>query len=940
MRFILFDRWGEQLRTVTGITSAEWAEELNGEDTLTLTATDELAKGQRVVWCDQQGIWHEHTVASVSMEHAGGEPVYTATCENSISELYGDWVADKRPSGSASLAVRAALETSRWTVGTVDVEGSHSASLYRTSAREALQTVVETWGGELSTTIAVSGTKVTSRRVNLTRRGSDNGRRFTYGRDMLSIARTVDADDVVTALYGFGKGEEVGDGYGRGIDFADVNGGKQYVEDLEALETWGRPDGSGGKAHVFGKFEASDCDDPEELLELTRAELERRKEPKVSYEASVSTFADYGYDFSGVALGDDVALVDMAGAVCFRAKGRVTRLVRDMLDEGRPTEITIGNIVEGVDGLLSQQYADLKSLVERATGWDVAAYTPGPYIQQIMDGLNREFDAGASYIYQSPEQGFIVASVPLDPETGRPLSTPAMAIQLKGGGFRIAKDLLGDGSWNWRTVGTGAGFVADYIIAGNLLADLITTGTISDRTGSNYWDLDSGEFRLAATATIGGKTADEIAQGAADGALDEAKDYTDALDQSLDQQEVFDRLTAGGAVQGITMSGGQLYINAEYIATGILSDLAGRNYWNLETGDFSLSASSTVGGQTVAGIAQDAADGALSDAQDYADAAAGDALESANGYADSVAGDALEEAKAYADGVGNDSLGEAKDYTDLLDAALDQRGVFDRLTNGGQTQGIYLQGGSLYINGSYIASGVIDADLIKAGVISDATGSTVWDLETGSLILSGDLTISGGRIQSKSGGTYWDLDTGEMVLDFSGVEQEIDDAVGELAGDIDGLSSRVTTAQNRADSAYTRAGNAATAASNAQTTANSANSKATSAKSKTDRISFSNGRIIIDGTYNTMTYGSNGIVSAGALATINTNEATMTLKDWGFYVGSQDGSVRMYVTKGSAGGGTGDPVFNVDFSGTNFLVSRTGVYWEGRRLAFADEIPT
>lgn len=883
MRFILFDRWGEQLRTVTGITSAKWVEELNGEDTLTLAATDELAKGQRVVWCDQQGIWHEHTVASVSMEHAGGEPVYTATCENSISELYGDWVADKRPSGSASLAVRAALETSRWTVGTVDVEGSHSASLYRTSAREALQTVVKTWGGELSTTIAVSGTQVTSRRVNLTRRGTDTGRRFTYGRDMISVSRTVDADDVVTALYGFGKGEEVGDGYGRGIDFADVNGGKQYVEDLEALETWGRPDGSGGKAHVFGKFEASDCDDPEELLELTRAELERRKEPKVSYEASVSTFADYGYDFSGVALGDDVALVDMAGAVCFRAKGRVTRLVRDMLDEGRPTEITIGNIVEGVDGLLSQQYADLKSLVERATGWDVAAYTPSPYIQQIMDGLNREFDAGASYIYQSPEQGFIVASVPLDSKTGRPLSTPASAIQLKGGGFRIASSLLGDGSWDWRTFGTGEGFVADYIIAGNLLADLITTGTISDRTGSNYWDLDSGEFRLAATATIGGETADEIAQEAADGALDEAKGYTDALDQSLDQAEVFDRLTNGGTVQGITMSGGQLYINAEYIATGILSDLAGRNYWNLNTGDFSLSASSTVGGQTVAGIAQDAADGALSDAQDYADAAAGDALDSAQGY------------------------------TDALDQSLDQAEVFDRLTNGGAAQGIYMTGGDLFVNASYIGTGVLDADLLKTG-----------------------------RIQSTDGSSWWDLSTGEMELSFmpSGAvtEAQLNSAISGVEADISGLSGQVATAQSTANGAASSASSAYSKANSAYSLASTASSNASSAKAKTDRITFTTSGMTCQGTngqrYTAMTYGSDGVASAGALATIRTNEAVMTLKDWGFYVGSLDEDVRMYVTKGSADGGTGAPVFNVEFPGGSLLVARDAVYHNGKKLAY------
>lgn len=51
--------------------------------------------------------------------------------------------------------------------------------------------------------------------------------------------------------------------------------------------------------------------------------------------------------------------------------------------------------------------------------------------------------------------------------------------------------------------------------------------------------------------------------------------YTDdtavtELDQSLDQQEVFNRLTNNGRAQGIILQNGQLYINAEYIQSLIL----------------------------------------------------------------------------------------------------------------------------------------------------------------------------------------------------------------------------------------------------------------------------------------------------------------------------------------------------------------------------------
>ena len=77
-------------------------------------------------------------------------------------------------------------------------------------------------------------------------------------------------------------------------------------------------------------------------------------------------------------------------------------------------------------------------------------------------------------------------------------------------------------------------------------------------------------------------------------------------------------------------------------------------------------------------------------------------------------------------------------YTDdsavtTLDNNLNQTGVFNRLTNNGQTQGIYLSGGKLYINGSYVGSGVIDAQYVYAGTLRDKKGRSSWDLTNGTL---------------------------------------------------------------------------------------------------------------------------------------------------------------------------------------------------------------
>ena len=82
---------------------------------------------------------------------------------------------------------------------------------------------------------------------------------------------------------------------------------------------------------------------------------------------------------------------------------------------------------------------------------------------------------------------------------------------------------------------------------------------------------------------------------------------------------------------------------------------------------------------------------------------------------------------------------DSEDYTDeqitALDNTLDQQEVFDRLTNGGQTQGIYLQNGKVYINASYMKTGTLDADEVsivnlKADHIVEYGNNNTWILES------------------------------------------------------------------------------------------------------------------------------------------------------------------------------------------------------------------
>ena len=56
---------------------------------------------------------------------------------------------------------------------------------------------------------------------------------------------------------------------------------------------------------------------------------------------------------------------------------------------------------------------------------------------------------------------------------------------------------------------------------------------------------------------------------------------------------------------------------------------------------------------------------------------------------------------------------DAKASVERLDSSLTQREIFNRLTNNSQTQGIYLSGGKLYLNGEYIKAGTVVTDRLQ-----------------------------------------------------------------------------------------------------------------------------------------------------------------------------------------------------------------------------------
>lgn len=361
-------------------------DELNGEDSVAISTTFRIREGYRLVWRDRDGQAREHVCQDPKGTHEGGAVVYTDTALNSICELYGDFIEDKRPySYTFQKALEVALAPTRWAVGTVDQPGNVSKSLtfYHISAREALQSILDN-GGEMSTAIEVAGAGVTARRINIRKRlGRTVPRRFEYGRDALSISKT-EHRTAITACYGYGKGVETDTGgYGRKLTFGSINGGKDYVEDAAALKAYGRPDGNGRLAHVFGTFEDSECEDASVLLSETKSYLADNSTPGVTYEADASDLAAMDAAWAGAGVGDAVHIVDREFSPALRAEGRVTKVVTDYL--AGTVSVTVGNVAETIADMWSQQRSDVQQAVQKS---EAAQGVAGDVDQRLTEARN------------------------------------------------------------------------------------------------------------------------------------------------------------------------------------------------------------------------------------------------------------------------------------------------------------------------------------------------------------------------------------------------------------------------------------------------------------------------------------------------------------------------------------------------------------------------
>lgn len=443
-----------------------------------------VTEGNLVAFKDLDQDWQLFEIKRVTDLHGDGL-TRTAYCEHALYELLDDFIEDVRPTDcSAIFALTQALTGTRWSVGTVADLGLNSTNYYYHSALGAVQKVASVWGGELKFRVVVTGGVISARYVDLLiRRGADTGKQFEYGRHTQEIEREVDLTTVITAAYGRGKGVEVGDGYGRRLDFgaivwttptnpADKPLNQEWVGDPDALAQWGR---AGGTRHRFGTFEDSEETDPAVLLQKTWDYLQANKTPRATYRMTVMDMERLsGYSHEKVRLGDTTRGIDRIVKPALLVSVRVIGLTRNIL-QPEDTKITLGNFAPSLaDDALTQRQINkvVSGAFSPTTGALATAWLDG-----IVNLLQNQLQATTTKFYTDANGAFIWEAI-----------DGSGAMKIVGGVFALANaKIIDTQEWDWQTFGDGNGFTASMLNAGQIRTSLIQ---IFGNT-EFYWDGDN-----------------------------------------------------------------------------------------------------------------------------------------------------------------------------------------------------------------------------------------------------------------------------------------------------------------------------------------------------------------------------------------------------------------------------------------------------------------
>jgi len=228
-------------------------------------------------------------------------------------------------------ALSETLKDSGWEVGLCEYGGIKSMSW--TSVRtphEMISQLTTTYKLEPDYVIEIKGNEVVSRKVNMIQpKPLFEGKEIIYGKDLISMKRTVDMSEVKTALFAFGPEKD------DGTRISTV------VVDDEAQQQFNLP-----KRYLWGIYEPESDDQDmtlDRLLTLSKTELNKRKSSALSYEIDAFDL-EKEYPHEIIRFGDIVRIKNPDYTPSLYAESEVVGFVHELISDDLTWQF--GNVIE------------------------------------------------------------------------------------------------------------------------------------------------------------------------------------------------------------------------------------------------------------------------------------------------------------------------------------------------------------------------------------------------------------------------------------------------------------------------------------------------------------------------------------------------------------------------------------------------------------------
>ena len=361
--------------------------------------------------------------------------------------------AETTPGGvNQKTALQQVLHGTPFDAGTVDTDLllDYLDILQKDVVSAIKEQILGLWGGEL---------QPDNWTIHIRKRiGADRGVQLRHGKNINGVRYSESLDGVITRLHILGY---------KNANIESINDGKDYIDSPHI----------GLYANIKeGLVTFGDDDLPEDLLSKGQEYLATVDTPRIQVSvdmAKVVTSVQYQHyrDLERVELGDTVRVfhplgIDIETRVVSREYNPVT---------GENSRVEYSNESKNLYSSIAsaQQASEIIKMITDRKG-----HIRGEKLRGMVDLLTTRLYASGSYNTAEVREN---EGVLLENTDESSVDYGAIFI---GPGIIAIADERNNGSWIWRTFGTGKGFVADEIVAGTLQAGLVKILG----TEQFYWD--------------------------------------------------------------------------------------------------------------------------------------------------------------------------------------------------------------------------------------------------------------------------------------------------------------------------------------------------------------------------------------------------------------------------------------------------------------------